>query len=165
VSATNADTGLQLIAHAVEAVAAIDRAVAARAERYGSVSAAVAAHDSEGFSLSTTTTATKSASAVSRLASTRVTARDAAFGVVGETARRVKLLFTYGEKELGTAVAALKGHVGKGHDSSSGRVGNHDAHFWSDFVGQSDFQYPRKVDRRNLYFLHYTGNITGKQRL
>ena len=33
------------------------------------------------------------------------------------------------------------------------------------FVGQSDSQYPRKMDLRNLYCIHYTGNLSHKQRL
>ena len=153
------------IAHLAKTVAAIYRTVASGTERHRSVDAAVAANDGEGFSLAAaeSTAATATAEVVPRLASPGVPARNAPFRIVGEASRGVKFLLAYCEEKLCSAVAAFKGHVGKGHGSSSGRVGNCGAHARSDSSGTA-ITIPKEGGPAQFCCHYYTCINDGKQR-
>ena len=108
---------MKSVTHAAKTVAAVDRTVTARTERHRGVRATVAAYDGKGLTLSTTeaTTATAGAATTATAggASTDTAAGRTTLGMVGKTARRMELLLTHGEKELGTAVGAFQSNVRK----------------------------------------------------
>lgn len=147
-----------------EAVAAIYRAIAAGTERYGCVGSAIAADDGEAFALASAESAAASAAkVVTRLASPSVPARNTSFGIVGEASRGVEFLLAYGEEKLCSTVAAFKGHVGKGHGSSSGLVGNHGAHARSVSSGTA-ITIPKDRGPAQFRSHYYTCIVNGKQR-
>ena len=101
------------VAHLREAVAAIDRSVAARAERNGGIGAAVAADDGERFPLTAVSAAASTATTevVPGLPAPGVAAGLASLGVVGEPTGLIKFLFAYCENELCATVTAFQSHV------------------------------------------------------
>ena len=152
------------ISHLAKAIAAIYRAVAAGTERYGCVYPAIAADDGEAFALaSTEPAAATAAEVVTRLASPGVPARNTPLRIVGEASRGIKFLLAYGEEKLYSAVAAYKGHVGKGHGSSSGLIGNHGAHARSVSSGTA-ITIPKEGGPAQFRWQYYTGINGGKQR-
>ena len=160
-----ASTPTSGVSHLAKAVAAIDRAIAARTERYGCVGSAIAADDGEAFALASAESAAASAAAkvVTRLASPSVPARNTSFRIVGEASRGVKFLLAYGEEKLCSTVAAFKGHIGKGHGSSSGLVGNHGAHARSVSSGTA-ITIPKDRGPAQFCCHYYTCINDGKQR-
>ena len=161
-----ASTPTSGISHLAEAVAAIYRAIAAGTERNGCVGSAIAADDGEAFALASAESAaasTAAAKVVTRLASPSVPARNTPFRIVGEASRGVKFLLAYGEEKLCSTVAAFKGHVGKGHGSSSGLVGNHGAHARSVSSGTA-ITIPKDRGPAQFCCHYYTCIVDGKQR-
>lgn len=103
----------------LEAVAAVDGAIAARLEGHFRVLAARRAGHGEELAVSATTVAPATTTAAGRIALARAPAVGTTAGLVGEALGLMKFLFTRREGELGSAIGADKRFVGVRHPTTS----------------------------------------------